>query len=368
MSWSGQWPAEGQQPGAGGPYPPSNQGGYPPSGQGGYPPGQGGIPPPNQGGYPPGQGGYPPPGPGGGGPGSYGPDGGNPPGGYGASGGYPPGGGYPPAGGYAGPGSGGYGPSQPAAYSGGGRPPGRKSPGLIIGIVVAAIVLLTAVGGIIIALTRGGQDQPVSTVTPAPQAPAPTEPAPSDPAPSDPGPSSPDPSSPGPSSPAPSSSPSSSTPTTPSPPSGDRINLGQGIFLVPADGWSLKDKGDNAALVSNGEEAFLGRVLTVKKGTNAEQLCDAYNREITKDGTDQEYQEAKPIDKMPAKKLSGASCLARVTDTSGQESLQIYVSTLISVRTDGLTVAATLLFFEQSADAVGKDASAMAASMLAGQV
>ena len=46
------------------------------------------------------------------------------------------------------------------------RPASKKSPALIIGIVVAAVVLLAAVGGIIMALTRGGSE-PVTTVSPS---------------------------------------------------------------------------------------------------------------------------------------------------------------------------------------------------------
>ena len=37
---------------------------------------------------------------------------------------------------------------------------------MIIGIVAAAVLLLAAVGGVILALTQGGDTQPDATITP----------------------------------------------------------------------------------------------------------------------------------------------------------------------------------------------------------
>lgn len=246
--------------------------------------------------------------------------------------------------------------------------PGRKSPGLIIGIVLASVLLLAAVGGIVIALNRDDGDQPVTTVTPGtPPAPPPTDPTePATPVPSD-RPTT-EPSDRATSAPPPSRAPTPRPTEPPSPRSGDRVELSKGITIDPVEGWEVRDSDRNAALLSNGKEAFLGRVLEVKRGANAEQFCEAYNREITKEGTDQEYAEPEPIQKMPSSKLKGASCLARLTDTSGQESVQIYLSTLVSVRNDGLTVAASLIFLKNTKEAVGKDAAAMAGSMIAGQL
>lgn len=349
MSQPGQWGPQGPQPGPGGGPAPQPPGGYPPAG--GYPPGG---PPGSQPGGPPG----------------YGPPSGYPPG-YGAPPGYPPSGGYPPPGGYPPqpgyPGSGGY-PGQPGYGPPGSPPTGpakKKSTALILGIVTASVLLLTAIGGIVIALTRSGNDQPVSTITPSqpaeppassePDPPASPEPAPSDP--SEPA------TSPSPARPRPSTAPTQS----PDRPGGERIGLGEGISLTPAAGWEVKDKGDSAALLSNGREAFLGRVATVERGTNAAQLCDAYNRQITDKSTNQKYAEAKSV-KLPSSKLRGASCSAQVTDSSGQESRTIYLTTLVSVRTDGVTALATLIYFEDTEEEVGSQANAMAGSMISTQV
>jgi len=354
---SEQRPWSGQQAGPGGPpgsYSPP--GGYSPAGgygQGG-PPGYGQPPPPGYGSAPPpGYGQPPPPGYGQVPPG-YGQA--PPPPGYGQ---VPPGYGQPP---------GGYPPS-PGGYGSGG-PPRRKGAGLILGIVAASLALLAAIGGVVIALTRDDRGQPVTTVTPAPPT-VPPATAPPDP------PATPSPTS-RPSDPA-TAEPTTAPPRTrapaspratepPSPPAGDRVELIRGITIAPAEGWEVRDANDQSALLSNGREAFLGRVLEAKRGTNAEQLCDAYNREITKDAADQRYAEPEPIDSMPSNKLRGASCQAAVTDTSGQETTELLLSTLVSVRNDGLTVVATLVFFEDTERSAGEDAGAMASSMIEGQL
>ena len=127
-----------QNPGQWGP-----QGGYPPQGQGGYPPQQppGGLSAPAARAGLPAAGRIPARSRG------YSPPGATTAGRVRAAGRQP---GYRPQGRLRPPGSGGGFPPQ-------GGTAGQEEPGLIIGIVVAAVVLLVAIGGIIMVLNRGGE-------------------------------------------------------------------------------------------------------------------------------------------------------------------------------------------------------------------
>ena len=297
----GQWGPQGGYPpqGPGGGYPPQGQGGYPPQPQPapGYPPQPGGYNP--QGTYAA-PGGYPPQGPGG-----YGQQ---PPGGYGQPGEVPPyGGGFPPA----------------------GAPATRKSPGLIIGIVVAAMVLLAAVGGIIMVLNRDSSDQPPPvTITPTNTAPPTDQPTPTNQPTADPS-DSPQP---------------TPTDTTGEPPSGDRVDLGSGISLTPASGWEVQKTDKGVAQLSNGESVFLGQVIQAEATTNPGQLCDAWHRKVAEGTSNGKFQEAKSAD-VGTTKLTAATCLAQVTVSNGQGSTTVLLFSLVSVRTsDGVTVLGTASF------------------------
>lgn len=367
MSQNPPWPPQGQgqgspqdprgypqQPSQGGGYP---QQGYPPQGGQGYPQqgGQQGRPPqqnyPQQGGqqgYP--QQGYPQQGgqqgyPQQGGQGGYQPQGyagpfqGQPQGGYPAQGqgGYQP----PPSGGATG--GPGVGPSP------------RKSTGLIIGIVVAAVVLLVAVGGIIMALNRGGDD-PVSTITPAPQ-PTPTDEPSSQPT-TEPSTQPTEPSS------APSQQPSDKPTQAPS---GDTIDLGNGVKLTPAPDWQVRSEKGGAAQLANGRDIFVGIVAKLPADSNAAQTCDAYHRDVGKSYTNGKFAEPKKVD-LGTKKLNGATCAAQVTVANGGNAVQVTIFSLVSIRTDGLTVVGSLYFTEDSdTTALDKDFTSMVNSMLKGQ-
>jgi hypothetical protein len=322
----GQWGPQGGYPpqGPGGGYPPQGQGGYPQQPAPGYPPQQGGYNP--QGTYAP-QGGYPPQGP----PGGYG----QPPPGYGQPGeAPPPGGGYPPAGG----------------------PAPKKGPGLIIGIVVAAIVLLAAIGGIIMVLNRDSSDQPPPvSITPTNTAPPTDQPTPS------------------PSGSATTAAPSDSPRSSPSetasePPSGSAVDLGNGINLSPASGWEVQKTAKGVAQLSNGQSVFLGQVIQAEATTNPGQLCDAWHRKVAEDTSNGKFQDAKSVD-LGTTKLTAGTCLAEVTVSNGQGSTTVLLFSLVSVRTtDGLTVIGTASFPPNAdADQLNSDFSAMVNSMLRGQ-
>jgi hypothetical protein len=306
-------------------------GGWPPQGgySQGYPsqgqPGDYGQQP-SQGGYPPQAGEYGPQG-------AYGPQAGYPPQGY------PPGvpGGYPPVG----PGYGGVPP---------GGPPAKKSPAMIIGIVAAAVVLLAAVGGIILVLNQGDDTQPSSTITPSPPPAEPTT-------------------SPRPTDRPTTSQPSASEPTEPTEqPTGEAIELGNGISLTPADGYEVQKAGSGFARLANGEQLFLGQMIQVEPNTNPGQLCDGWHRQIAADQADGKFADPKSAD-LNNPKIKGASCVGTFTASNGSGSQEIVVYTLVSVRTDGVTVLGTE-YFQQDADSdqLNRDFSAMMNSMLEGQL
>jgi hypothetical protein len=220
---------------------------------------------------------------------------------------------------------------------------------MIIAIVAAAIVLLAAVGGIIMVLTRGGSDQPDVSITPSQPVP-PTEEPTSEPT----------------GQPTPEPQPS---PTEPSqPPTSGSVDLGNGIELVPAAGWEVKKTGSNVAQLSDGNSVFLGQSLQISQSTNPGQLCDAWHREVAEDTTNGQFQDAKDAD-VGTTRLNAATCVAQVTVTGGQGSTKLFLFSLVSVRqSDGVTVIGTSYFTPDADTAqLNKDFTSMINSMLRSQ-
>jgi hypothetical protein len=220
---------------------------------------------------------------------------------------------------------------------------------MIIAIVAAAIVLLAAVGGIIMVLTRGGTDQPDVSITPSQPVP-PTEEPTAEPT------------------GQPTSEPQPS-PTEPSePPTRGSVDLGNGIELVPAAGWEVKKTSNNVAQLSDGENVFLGQSLQITQSTNPGQLCDAWHREIAEGTTNGKFQEAKDAD-VGTTRLEAATCVAQVTVTGGQGSMKLFLFSLASVRqSDGVTVIGTTYFTaDADTDKLNKDFTSMINSMLRSQ-
>jgi hypothetical protein len=213
---------------------------------------------------------------------------------------------------------------------------------MIIAIVAAAIVLLAAVGGIIMVLTRGGAEQPETTITPS-QPPAPTEEPTAQPTPTE--------------EPQP-------TPTAQSPAAG-AIDIGNGIELKPASGWEVKKTGKNVAQLSDGESVFLGQSVQISPSTNPGQLCEAWHRDVAEGTSNGQFQEAKDVD-LGTARLKGATCVAQVTVSGGQGTTKLYLFSLISVRqSDGVTVIGTAYFTpDVNTDQLNKDFSSMVNSML----
>jgi hypothetical protein len=318
---------QGPRPGQG--QPPYPQG-YPQQpGQQGYPqqPGPQGYPQPGPG-YPQG---YPQPGPG------Y-PQGYPQPGAQPYPQGQPGQGGYPPQG----PGQPRYQPSGPA-----GGPPKRKSPLLLIGIVLAAVIALAAIGGIIIGLSSGDKDVPDTTITPGPPTPPPDEPSAD-----------------------PSSSPSTSPSAEPSPGGGGSgggkaIDLGHDVTLIPAKGWDVKKQTDDLAQLSDGENVYIGQTATLDPGSNPGQVCTAWHKQLADSEGGGKFTTPKTAD-VGTDKLKAATCSAQVTASSGQGSSTLLLVTVVSVRSsDGVAVLGTVAFTSASdQEQLQKDFTAMSSSML----
>jgi hypothetical protein len=304
------------------------QGGYPPQGQpapGGYPQQPGGYPQQQPGGYPPQQQptGYPSQQ-------AY-----NPQGAYNPQAGYRPQATFPPQGAAGGP------PPQ-------GTPPAKKSPFMLIGIVVAAVVLLAAIGGIILVLNKGDKTQPGSTITPTQPTSQPTD--------------------------QPTEQPSGqSTEPTDQPtgqqtqPSGQSIDLGGGISLTPAAGYQVEKTEEGFARLSNGKQIFVGQTGKLDPSTNPGQFCDSFHHKVTEGNANPKYSEPKTVNVNP--KVKAATCQAVSTVSAGSGSGEVFVASLVSVRTDGLALIGTI-FFAKGADTtqLNKDFSFMVSSMLNGQI
>ena len=310
-----QRPDQGQgQPQQG--YPQQGQQGYPQQGypQQGY--GQQGYPQGQQGyGQQPGQQGYPQQG--------YAPQG-------------QPQGGYPQ-------GPGGQPPSRP-----GGVAPKKKSPLVLIGIVVAAVVALVAIGGIVIGLGSGSKDVPDTTITPGPQTPPPDEPS-ADPS----------------SDPSSSSSPSSSATPGGGGGSGQGVDVGHGVTLVPASGWDVRKQSDDLAQLTDGDNVFIGQTTELDASSNPGQVCTAWHKQLAESEGGGKFATPKTAD-VGSDKLKAATCSAQVTVSGGQGSSALLLVTVVSVReSDGVTVLGTVAFTSASDQTqLGQDFTSMANSML----
>ena len=218
---------------------------------------------------------------------------------------------------------------------------------MIIAIVAAAVVLLAAIGGIIMVLTRGGDEQPDVTITPSQPVPPTEEPTPE---------------------PTGEPTPEPSPTETSQPPTGGAVDIGHGIELVPAAGWEVKRTGDNVAQLSNGESVYLGQSLQISQSTNPGQLCDAWHREIAKDTSDGKFQDPKDAD-VGTTRLNAATCAGQVTVSGGQGSTKLFLFSLVSVRqSDGVTVIGTTYFTpDADTDQLNKDFTSMINSMLRSQ-
>jgi len=221
---------------------------------------------------------------------------------------------------------------------------------MLIGIVVAAVVLLAAIGGIILVLNKGDKTAPGSTITPNQPTTQPTD-QPTE-------------------QPTGQSTEQSTDQPTDQPTGqggGQAIDLGNGISLTPADGYQVEKTSAGFARVGNGKQIFIGQVGKLDAGTNPGQLCDAFHHKITEGNGNPRFSEPKSVNINP--KVKAATCQAVSTVSGGSGSADVFEFSLVSVRTDGVTMIGTI-FFAKGADTdqLNKDFSAMVNSMLRGQI
>ncbi|MGI3781320.1 MAG: hypothetical protein ACRYG2_11155, partial [Janthinobacterium lividum] len=230
------------------------------------------------------------------------------------------------------PGQGGYPPQGPGIQPGHrpsgpvGGPPKKKGPLLLIGIVVAAVVALVAIGGIVIGLTSGNKDVPATTITPSPQTPPSDEPS-GDPS----------------SSASPSSDPSGG-PTPSGGGSGSAIDLGHDVTLMPASGWDVRKQTSSLAQLTDGKNVFIGQTAELDTGTNPGQVCTAWHKQLAESEGGGTFAEPRTTD-AGTDELEAATCSAQITASSGQGSSTLQLVTVVSVRSaDGVTVLGTAAF------------------------
>ncbi len=212
--------------------------------------------------------------------------------------------------------------------------------------MVAAVVLLVALGGIFIALgSGGGGSSPAAPITPdASQAPTPTSK-----------------SSTGSSGRSPSAPSSSGTGGT----SSEAVDLGHSISLTPASGYTVESQKTSLVVVSNGTEVFVGQVAEQETDADPKQIVDSYHRQLAEDYTNVSYTDAKTVN-LKNSELEGALGGMTGTSSGGSGSQEVGLQSLASVRTsDGVTVVGTILYTPASdTTQVGQDFSAMVNSML----
>ncbi len=220
--------------------------------------------------------------------------------------------GYPP-GGPQGPG--GYGTGQPKAGS------STK----IIGIVVGALLVVALVaGGIGLVANRGG-GQTVGLPTPTPPTVVDPTPAPQPPTPT-----------PG------TRTPTAAPPTTTQPAPQGAIDLGHGLWVVPASGWTVSKQESGAVTLTKGREAMiLIEVGKVSADTTGTQAVDAYLGGVGKGLTNVKRSQIKELEVHPS--VSVARGVLVGTSSTANGSMELGFVTTASVRTsDGVTVVATL--------------------------
>lgn len=259
-----------------------------------------------------------------------------------------------------------------------------RSSAKLLGIVLAAIVALTAVGAVVMSLTGRNDDasaaglQPTLPTVPARPsvAPRPTAPRVNTPATQPPArPVSPRPTVTRPAAPRPAATtpavprPQATRPVVPRPvPDPSAVELGNSVWLVPAPEWQVQSTSNSMVLLAKGRDEFVGTALRLPAGTNAAQTCNSHHRELAQDYTNGKFSIPKP-ENLGSPRLSGASCAATVTVANGGDAFTARIYSLVSVRADGLTAVGTMYSTEDS-DSAQLDAafSFMMNSMIRSQL
>ncbi|GAB3821825.1 hypothetical protein GCM10028820_31170 [Tessaracoccus terricola] len=263
------------------------------------------------------------------------------------------------------------------AFQGGQQPPQKNSSGKIIGIVAGAVGVL-AIAGLAFAFLAGGDDDPDVPSPPPisesadPETTEPTDPETTEPAdpettePADPETTEPaDPETTEPADPE-TTEPSDPETEAPEPPAG-AIDVGNGMSVVPADGWTVADQSDTGVLLADSS----GRVFLVNTGRSANPEAEVASLvdDLTSEGTDVRKGEVQVADVHPD--LVVASQFAVMTVTGGSGSADLGVVAFISSRSaDQIGFASVLLVpvadFEN--DAVLAQADEMLNSLFVSQL
>ena len=281
-------------------------------------------------------------------------------GGYQPQGGYNPqqGGAYNPQGGGYGP-QGGFGPRQVS--------PPQRGNGRIIALVVGGLVA-AAVVGLILAFVLGGDKGGTTTVTPS----TPTPPGPVSPGPvtstrpvSSPPVTSVQPTPP-PTTQTSQPAPPPTTQTQAPPPVGG-IDIGNGIVVTPAPGWTVSDQEPGSVVLEGASAVMIVSTLKAAPTNTGAQVVDSYLNAQAKKMTDVKRSATKEMTVDP--KLSVANGQITGTLTTSQGSTPVSLVSVGSVRkSDGVAVVIGLIFVPGTDLAqVEKDFNQMASGVLRSQ-
>ncbi len=249
---------------------------------------------------------------------------------------------YNPQGGYSGPGGmpPGFRPSAPQPARSGG------SNGKIIGIVAGALVVVLLIGAGFMFLGRSSTPTPVSPITPTPV----------------------NPGTPGTTTTQPATPTPSPGPTTKSTPASGAVDLGKGVSVTPAAGWTIEDQNLDRTIFVKGNAFFIAQALTAKAGLTGPQIADAYITSQASKMTNTKRTEVKTLDVHPSLSVGQAQISGTATGSSGSYALGL--SAVVSVRTSDQVTAIGIIGFDPGADLteISADYQSMMGSMMQSQV
>jgi hypothetical protein len=244
------------------------------------------------------------------------------------------------------PGQQGFGPGGPAGP--GGRRP-KKSNGMIIGIVIAGVAVLALAGVLIGLFVGGGKSDPI-VPPPAPPTVAPTTSAPTT---------------------TPTTAPTTSAPTTApttdtSAPAG-AIDIGQGMSVTPAAGWTVHEQTSDGVVLRDGQ----GRVMALAavSTTDPQAAVQQVITNVSDSGTNVRKTDVQTADVHPS--LSVASQHARYTVAGQSGSADLWSFALVSQRTaDNVSFGAVTIApaADLEDEAFSTDVNGMISSVLQTQV
>ncbi|MGY4721236.1 hypothetical protein [Naumannella huperziae] len=218
-----------------------------------------------------------------------------------------------------------------------------NSPLKIIGIIVGALVLIAILGGAVSSFTGGSRNAG------APSVPVPPPPATTDPPPSGPG--------------------TGGGGGGGNEPSGDAVEVGDGVTVQPPPGWRVEERGANSVVLSDGTSVYVAQA-GAGTGAGAEATLRSYFDQLAAEGTEADREGPTRTEVDPA--LDVASGSMTVTMASGGGSQTVGIVAFVSVRTeDDQTVIGSMIFDAANApdsDEMTQSFGAMSSSMMRSQL